>query len=100
VISYINDCLVFYKNKSVLEELILSLKDKFKLTNEGDLATFLGININKTKHNTLELTQPHLIERIIKAVGLNGDIKMHGTLANTTLFYNKSSPKCIQTWNY
>jgi len=56
VISYIDDYLVFYKNKSILEELILLLKDEFKLTDKGDLATFLGININKIGHNTLELT--------------------------------------------
>ena len=55
MISYVDNCLIFYKNKSVLEELILSLKDEFKLTNEGDLTIFLGVNINKTWYNTLEL---------------------------------------------
>ena len=53
MISYVNDCFVFCKNKSILKELILSLKDEFKLTNKGDLATFLGVNINKIEYNTL-----------------------------------------------
>ena len=94
-INYVNDYLAFYENKYVLEELVLLLKDEFKLTNKSDLATFLGVNINKIEHNTLKLIQPYLTECVIKVIYLNRDIKIHNILANKTLFCNKSTLKCI-----
>ena len=43
IITCVDNCLIFYKNKRVLEELIESLKDEFKHTDKGNLETFLGI---------------------------------------------------------
>ena len=43
IIACVDDYLIFYKNKRALDELIESLKDEFKLTNEGDLETFLVV---------------------------------------------------------
>ena len=61
---------MFCKNDKVLEDLILSLKDEFKLTEKGDLETFLSILFKKLNYNKLELTQPYLIQRIIDALGM------------------------------
>ena len=37
---------MFYKNDKVLKDLISSIEDDFRLTDEGDLETFLGVNFN------------------------------------------------------
>ena len=42
-----DDCLIFYKKKEILIELIESSKNDFKLTDEGDLESFLGIQFKK-----------------------------------------------------
>ena len=52
---YVDYYLIFYKNNKVLEELIISLEDEFKLMDEGNLETFLGILFKKLSHNRLEL---------------------------------------------
>ena len=43
IVTYVDDCLIFYKKKEILIELIESLKDDFKLIDEGDLESFLGV---------------------------------------------------------
>ena len=41
IIIHAGDYLIFYENQKIFNELIESLKDDFKLTDEGDLETFL-----------------------------------------------------------
>jgi len=77
-----------------------SLQDDFKLTDEGDLETFLGVLFNKNGHNKLELTQPHLIQRIVDTLGIQDESKMHDTPANVTLNRDESGKDRVQSWNY
>ena len=86
---------MFCKNNKVLHELIHSLQNEFKLTNEGDLETFLRVLFKKLGHNKLELTQLHLIQRIIDALGMQEDSKMHNTSANVTLNQDKNRKKRV-----
>ena len=95
IITYVDDCLIFYKNDEIFKELIKSLEDEFKLTDEGDLETFLGVLFKKQGHNKLELTQPHLIQRIIDALNLQDDSKMHDTPANVTLHRDENGKKRV-----
>ena len=41
-------------------------KENLGVTVEGNLEDFLGVNINRRKDNIIHLTQPHLIEQIVK----------------------------------
>ena len=100
VITYVDDCLIFYKDKGVLDDHIKSLEDEFRLTDEGDLETFLGVNFIHDDAETLEINQPHLIERILEALSLNDDAKMHDTPANNILHGDKDGKKRVQQWNY
>ena len=43
------------------------------LTVEGDITDFLGVNIKRHPDGTFELTQPHLIEQVLK------DLRLHGS---------------------
>jgi hypothetical protein len=42
-----------------------------KVTMEGDIGDFLGVNINRLDDGTIELTQPHLIDQILKDLHLD-----------------------------
>ena len=50
----------------------LNLKS-FEFMDDGDIKTFLGININKSASSCLYISQPHLIAHILEAVGLTAD---------------------------
>ena len=96
IVACVDDRLVFYKNKRVLDELIESLNDEFKLTDEGDLETFLGIQFKRINHNTLEMSQPRLIQRMLDALGFNDDSKMHDAPANAILHKDKKGKQRAQ----
>ena len=88
-----------YKNKAVLDDLIISLKNGFKLTDEGYLSMFLGDQFNKHNHDEFELTQPHPIKRIIETLGLNDDSKMNDTPASAMLHKDNDGKKRTQSRN-
>ena len=105
LLVYVDDTLIFAKHQNTIECLITSLRSEFDLTDEGDnVKQFLGVKISHNQDGAIEMTQPHLIQQIIKQLGLNGDCKMHDTPADVRNI-NESS-KDDQTredsieWNY
>ena len=69
MITCVDDYLIFCKKKEVLIELIKLLENEFKLSDEGDLDSFLGAKFNRINDDALELSQPHLTQRIIETLG-------------------------------
>ena len=63
ILVYMNDCVIFSKNNSYSsKKLIHSLthaKEKFEITDEGDVSTYLGVDITKHKDVRIEFIQPH-----------------------------------------
>ena len=53
--TYVDDYLIFCKKEEVLHNLIQLFESKFKLTDKGYLASFLGIKLKRINSNTLEL---------------------------------------------
>ena len=47
-------------------------KDNLKVTDEGNIEEFFGFNIERNEGN-IKLSQKHLIEQVIKDLGLNHD---------------------------
>ena len=41
------------------------------LNDDGDISTYLGVDINKINESSCELLQPFLIDRILKNVGID-----------------------------
>jgi predicted nucleotidyltransferase len=48
-------------------------KAKLKVTNEGKIQDFLGVNIDKVDDKTYHLSQPQLIDQILEDLNLVGD---------------------------
>ena len=74
VLTYVDDCIIISKSKTAIDELIESLQngeEKFILTDEGDIDKFLGIEITHFKDGSFEISQPHLINRIIQLLQLD-----------------------------
>lgn len=118
--SEIDECL-FYKGKSVfvlytddsilagpddqeLEDIIQEMKSVgLNLTVEGDISDFLGVQIDRVNATTFNLSQPHLINDVIKELRLDGQnvaIKRTTGASSKTLTRHLDSPPFDDHFNY
>ena len=99
-VIYVDDTLFFSKHNSIITKVIHKLQSIFELTDEGDIESFLGIKVDH-KGETIEFSQPSLIDKVIKTVGLEHDSKQHQTPAvSPPLSDNKEGAERETTWNY
>jgi hypothetical protein len=60
--------------KKIEQKVIKDLRAAdLELTEEGDLQDFLGVRIERKKDGSILLSQPHLIDQILKDLRLDGD---------------------------
>ena len=89
ILTFVDDCILISKDKSVIQEFILSLSngpENFDFTDEGTLSQYLGVDIARLPDGGFCLSQPFLIERIINL--LQFDPKMtKGVRGNTPASY-------------
>ena len=93
LLCYIDDCLIFSHDETKIQKVISELGKQFNLTDEGDVATYLGIDIKKLTsegHTSYALTQPFLIQRIISTLGLK-DSRLHDTPAEPKTLLHKDT---------
>ena len=91
VLVYVDDCIVFQKKGSnEADELIRKLQEgeeKFTFTDDDNLEKYLGVDVKRKKDGTIELTQPHLIERVLLQLGIDEKVNSHPTPAVKPLLY-------------
>ena len=80
-------------NEKEIDQIIKDLrKARLELTIEGDLQDFLGVNIEKKKNGNIHLTQPHLIDQILKDLRLDNDrVTTKTTPASSLVLLSKHS---------
>ena len=72
-VVYVDDCLIFYRDKDKINQLIDKLKNKGKLdlTDEGDVEKYLGVEIERNKEDkSITFNKTFLIQRAIELLGL------------------------------
>ena len=102
LIQYVDDVILASKETKLIDSFIQQLKDRdFQLTDEGDLASYLGIAFSRDKtRGTITLKQVGLIDKILKATGME-DCNPTWTPATTTpLGQCKGSTKAKEAWSY
>jgi hypothetical protein len=96
-VLHTDDSLLAGPDKKEIDNIIQELQQKAKLaiTVEGDLANFLGVNIDRRGDGTIHLSQPHLIDQILEDLRLKGDnVKERTTpAASSKLFTRHSTSK-------
>lgn len=72
---YTDDSILAGPDKEEIDRITHELRHKAKLdiTVEGDIQDFLGVNIERQDDGTIKLTQPHLIDAILKDLRLDND---------------------------
>ena len=88
--SKVDEC-IFYRGKTIymlytddsilagpcqkeIDQVVIDLKRAgLNVTDEGDIQDFLGVNITKQKDGHIKLTQPHLVDQILKDLNMSND---------------------------
>jgi len=107
-IVYVDDTILLGPDVKELDSVVKLLKTKFNVDSEGDgnLGDYLGIQLKKTgtgKTQTLELTQPQLIQSILEELGLTkkgATSRTTPALCSKTLGSDLHEPKFDNSFNY
>ena len=103
LISWVDDCLIFAVNKETADKLIATLHKRFSLTEEDDVSAYLGVQLSINDDDTVSLTQPYLIQRIIDSLGdaiTGANTKTTPAVYKEILHKDESGPARKQSWNY
>ena len=66
---YVDDGIFLYPDLKQVDKAIEKLKGTcLELVNRGDIAEYLGINFNYKEDGTIVMSQPQLIDQIIKDI--------------------------------
>ena len=86
-VLYTNDSLLMGPEQKELDRLIVRMEESgLKMTYEDGVDDFLGVNIDQQADGTIHLTQPHLIDAILRDIHLaDPDTNTKDTPAATTV---------------
>ena len=91
---YIDDCIVFGPSDRSIDRVVNDLhacSQCFTIDDQGDVGDFLGIQVQKQDDGSIKLTQPQLIESIIRDLHLQSGSNPKKTPAVTTKLLHKDS---------
>ena len=101
-VLYTDDSILAGPDPKELDQVIEDMKNiKLDITVEGDIADFLGVKIEHKEDGSYHLTQPHLIESIIKDLRLE-DAKYKDTpaMSSRILSSHLESPEFDNNFHY
>ena len=101
----VDDVIIFSPKKLWIDLFIKYLMDgseNFKLTDEGNIDTYLGVVISKHRDETYELKQPHLTKRIVEELNLAQveTQKLLAPLSSPLLHKDLCGKERVKHWNY
>ena len=103
LILYVDDAILIHKDKNMVSDEIKSLSESFTLTSEGEVCDYLGVRFVRKPDGSIVLSQPRLIERVCKLVGLdvdNENVKHHSTPAISVLQRDSKGLSRRTDYNY
>ena len=102
---YIDDCIVFGPTAGAIDQVINDLRSspqQFTVDDQGDVGDFLGIQIKKRDDGSVHLSQPQLIDSIIKDLHLQPSSNPKSTPAVTSTLLHKDTdgPDMVPEFHY
>ena len=101
---YTDDSIIAGPSEKEVADVVESIKKAgLDVTVEGTLEDFLGVNIDRKDDGTIHLTQPHLIDKILMDLKMNGkDLKVKSTPAASSriLSFHKESERFDESFHY
>jgi hypothetical protein len=103
-VLYTDDSILVGPDDNELDAIVSDMKSAgLNLTIEGRIDDFLGVNIDRRDDGTIHLTQPHLIDTILKEMRLHSDnvtVKTTPAAVSTILKRESRSEKFDGHFNY
>jgi hypothetical protein len=105
LIVYVDDAILISPYKSLIHKEIKSLQLDYDLTDDGEHEDYLGTQFSRKADGSIELSQPKMIERVLKIIGLDPDstrVKLHNTPASDSKILDNDPDALprIQPWSY
>lgn len=99
---YVDDGILVSPYESELIEATDLIKSVFNITEESGLSDYVGVNIDRHDDDTIHMTQPQLINSIIKELNFQNDTKTATSPALTTriLGAGKNNEPHNAEWHY
>ena len=102
---YIDDCIVFGPNDEAIDQVVTDLRSspqQFTVDDQGDVGDFLGIQIKQQAEGSVHLSQPQLIDSIIKDLHLQQRSNPKSTPAVTSTLLHKDTdgPDMMPEFHY
>ena len=103
IILYVDDCVIMSRTKKGADDIYNELeRRKYKLTKEGSMEEYLGIQIDHHKDDSFRMSQPFLVKRIIEFIPGMSESNGANSPACSSVVLTKDDngePR-KETWNY
>jgi Reverse transcriptase (RNA-dependent DNA polymerase)/GAG-pre-integrase domain len=103
IIIYTDDTIVTGPLESEINQAIIDIGEQFKITHQQRVKDFLGVKVERDEETGIvNFTQPHLIDSILKDVGLceNSNFRLTPALSTKILHSHPDSPPHAESWSY
>ena len=101
ILVYVDDCLIFSRSKATIEGIVEDLKRRqFTLTDEGEIESYLGVDVERKTDGTIKMKQPFLIDRILQAVGCTDAAAQKIPAVKPLLGKDPNGAKRLKNWHY
>ena len=107
VVVYVDDTIIAGPDPDAIEALIKDLgvpdseeRETFALRDEGEVGDFLGIRIEKGSNASFKLSQTGLINKVLKASGMEDSNSSPTPASPTPLFIDKYGDSFEESWEY
>ena len=102
-LCYVDDSIIISPNAEDIDATIKELQVNYDVTDEGEIDDYLGIKVQRQEDNMITLTQPHLIDSILKDVKLdspNTITKPYPAATTVLLHKDPEGEDHDAPWNY
>ena len=103
MVLYVDDCIIISQTKSDADKIYQDLeRRKYKLTDEGTLEEYLGLQIKQYNDGSFRVSQPMLIDRIVDSIpGMNDARSAKSpSISGAVLTKDEYGESRLEHWNY
>jgi hypothetical protein len=101
-IVYVDDGIFASPSEAAIQEAIEQLKQTFDIEDQGSITDYIGVNVERLPNGSLKLSQPHLIDEIIRDTNISKRAVNKSTPAASTKILHRdlSAPPFDNRFHY